>query len=413
MKIEKKKKIAGKYIFSGLFKTTIQILAGFVIFRWIDPKSLGYWQSFTVIVSYLTILNLGVTVGINREIPYWIGKGNNSRGLTLLQTAKYYVRILGLLMILIGSLFGLFFYIFEIINLEGFTFLILALVLTTFNLNVDLFGATYRSSSAFNRLANIQFVLTVLYILFIPLIYYFEIWGYIFYLLLISAKTVFLLSCYSPLKAKHKFRKEDFIYLVKVGLPIYFWNYVNSQIQSFPRLVLILIGTPYLVGLYAPSWSIRQAMLNIPKYTNRYLFPQMSHRYGKTDSQKQVSQFAIRSAIYLFSLTFLGGAVFAYSLNYIFPVFFPEYQEGIVAAQIMIFSGVFYGTNLIFHNALNALMNIKIFKTIIGLKVVTIFLTTYLASNIFSSLLVAVSIGSLLSEMVVAILYYINLNRLK
>src|SRR5690554_4785759 len=86
----KNNKVAGKYIGSGLLKSAIQMLSGLIILRWIAPEELGLWQSFTVFVGYVTILNLGVPVGINRELPFFLGKGDENRGLALLKTAGAY-----------------------------------------------------------------------------------------------------------------------------------------------------------------------------------------------------------------------------------------------------------------------------------------------------------------------------------
>ena len=49
----KKNQTAGKDISSGLLVTATQVISGFVILRWLDPSSLGQWQSFTVFVGYI------------------------------------------------------------------------------------------------------------------------------------------------------------------------------------------------------------------------------------------------------------------------------------------------------------------------------------------------------------------------
>lgn len=394
----KNNKSAGRYIGSGLLKTAIQMLSSLIILRWVLPEELGLWQSFTVFVGYIAILNLGVPVGINRELPFLLGKGDENRGMDLLKTAGAYMRFLGIGIILLVSLIGVVLYSMAMMNLQGLTFLSLAILLTALNMQATLVGATFRSSSAFNKLANMHFILSILFIVLMPLIYFFGIWGYIAYIILIALLTYLLYSLKRPYKIKYNFNKQDFIYLVKVGFPIYFWNYINSQIQSFPRLVLVLLGTPYLVGLFAPAASIKQVMLNLPKYTNRYLFPQMAHKYGKTDDAAQVIRYAFKSAKYLFAVTFFGALVVSYALIYVFPLVFPKYVDGIVATQITVFTGVIYGVNLVFHNALNALRQFAVFKVIILLKLILILAGTYMAYLFFPSLLTAVAVGSLFSE---------------
>lgn len=411
MNLIKKNKTAGKYIISGLMKTGFQMLSSLVILRWIEPEELGLWQSFMLFMGYITILNAGVTSGINRELPYWLGKGDQERSIELLKTAGSYIRILGAFMIVLVLAIGLILYYNKSINLQGLSFLTLAIVLTVVNQLGKFIGATYRSSDSFNKLANMQFLLSILFIVLMPLIYYFGIFGYVFYLIIISLLTYILFSINMPFKVKYSFNLEDFIYLIKVGFPIYFWNYINAQIQSFPRLVLVLLGTPYLVGLFAPASSIKQVMLNFPKYTNRYLFPRMSYSFGKTDNQQQVSRYAFKSAKYMFAITFLGGVVLAYLLNFLFPIVFPKYTEGIVAAQITVFTGVTYGVNLIFHNALNVLKQFKVFKIIIGFKLISILLITSLLYIFLDNLLITVAIAALSSEFFSTFIYVLFLKR--
>lgn len=413
MKINKKNKTAGKYIFSGLLKTSVQMLSGLIILRWIEPEELGLWQSFTVFTGYVAIMNVGITTGINRELPFWIGKGEELRGIELLKTAGAYVRLLGVFLVIFLSTVGLVLYQNQIIDHQDLLFLTLAILLTALDLQVNLVGATYRSSDSFNKLANMHFLLSILFVILTPLIYFYGVLGYITYLIVISFLTYVFYTSYMPYKVKYAFDKQDFLYLLKVGFPIYFWNYINIQIQSFPRLFLVLVGTPYLVGLFSPAASIKQVMLNLPKYTNRYLFPQMSHKLGETDDNSQVIRYAFKSAKYLFFVTLIGGIALFISLIYLFPLIFPKYVDGIIAAQITIFTGVMYGVNLVFHNALNVLKQFSVFKVIVFIKFILILFGTYLACLFFTSLLTAVAIGAFLSEGLSVLVYIWFLKNIK
>lgn len=238
MKISKKNRTAGKYIFSGLFKSGVQILSNLVILRWINPEELGLWQSVTVFTGYVAILNIGVTTGINRELPFSIGQGNKERGIQLLSTAGAYVTILGIVLFFFATATGAILYMTQSISIQVYAFLILAIILQILNFQGNLLGATYRSSDSFNKLSNIQFLLSLLLVLLIPLIYFYKIWGYITYLILIAVITFVLYNVYKPFRVKYSFKKEEFKYLVKVGFPIFFLELRQCTYSEPPTISL-------------------------------------------------------------------------------------------------------------------------------------------------------------------------------
>lgn len=137
----------------------------------------------------------------------------------------------------------------------------------------------------------------------------------------------------------------------------------------------------------------------------------MSYKYGKHDNKRQVSTYAFKSAGYLLLATLLAGIILSYALQYLIPLLFPKYVEGVTAAQITVFTGVVYGVNLVFHNALNALKIFNVFKFIILLKLLSIVLFTYLSYLVFPSLLVTVAVGALLSEVLSSAGYIFFLKR--
>lgn len=389
---------AYKYIGSGLLKTLAQTLAGFLVLLWVLPRDLGQWQSFTVFAGYTHILTLGVTSGLNRELPYWLGKGDKKKGLKLLKTAGYFVTILSIALLLLIVIVALFLNFFEVFNLNQTLMMIFAFSIGALSIQTNFLGATYRSSHAFNQLSKIQLYTCLFYLLLIPLIYLFKIWGYIAYQGLIAFILYLGYRHFKPYKVKYAFNKKNLYYLISIGFPMYFWNYMAELTKTVPRLVLVLFGTPYLVGLFAPAGSINAAMLNLPAYTNRYLFPTMSYRFGQNNNLGEIYQYAIKAASMLFVVMLLGAAVLCLLLPYIFPLVFPEYVQGVVAAQIILFAGVFYSVNALFHNTLNSLKMFASFKYIVSFRVISIISSIYIIYSITDNLLFSAALGSAISE---------------
>jgi len=410
----KSNKVAGKYIASGLVKTAAHTLSGFIVLRWLEPESLGNWQSFTVFVGYLQILTLGVTSGLNRELPYWLGKGDKELGMLRLKTAGYFTTSLSLGLMVVISLLALMLYTLNILDLSQTLMMILAFSTGALAIQTNFLGATFRSDQAFDKLSKIQLYNSLLYFALIPLVYFFELWGYIVYQIALAVALYIGYQMYKPYKVKYSFSSVQFKELVKVGFPMYFWNYLAASSRSLPRLILVLFGTPLLVGLFAPAAAINAAMLNLPAYTNRYLFPQMSFKFGKNNNVREIYKYTIKAASYLFVIMFTGGLILTFLIPYIFPIVFPKYVEGILVAQIVIFSGVFYSINALFHNALNSVKSFKPFKYIVSLRVIYIIGFTAITYFIIGELLLSVAIGAVAAEFfnMISYIYFLRKMRL-
>jgi hypothetical protein len=168
----KRNKAATKYIGSGLFKTGLNTIASIIILRWIAPEAIGSWHSFVVFVSYTSILNLGVTSGLNRELPYLMGKGDVDQGIQKLKTAGYFSLVLSYGLMLLSIVVGLVLYLFETLNLSELFMMVLAFTIGSIGLQNNFLGATFRSNNSFEKLAKVQTIIGIMYILLLPVIYF-------------------------------------------------------------------------------------------------------------------------------------------------------------------------------------------------------------------------------------------------
>ncbi len=402
----KNNSVAGKYIFSGLFKAAAYTVSGFIILMWINPEELGTWQSFTVFVGYIQILTLGTTSGLNRELPFYLGKGDKEIALKKLEACGYYTTLLSTSLMIVVIILGLLLWQLNVFIVDHAIMFVFAFSIAALSIQTNFLGATFRSSNSFNKLTIIQMLNAGLYFLLIPLIYFFNIWGYIVYQTLLAIFLFIGYYLYRPYKIKYKYNYKETIALIKVGFPMYFWNYLSEISRSIPRTILVIFGNPLTVGLYSPAGSINGAMLELPAYTNRYLFPQMAYKYGKTNDRKIILNYASKSAFYLLVIMLVAAVILVFIIPPVFNAFFQKYSQGIVAAQISVFSGVFYSINSIFHNALVSIKAFAPFKFIISLRLIYILLFTAIPWFIIHDLLVAVAIGAVIAEFFNIFNYY-------
>lgn len=406
LNVFKKKKTAVLYITSGLLLTASQALSGFVVLRWLEPSLLGQWDSFVVFAGYIHILTLGTTNGLGRELPYWLGKGNIELGLKRLKTTGYFTTLLSISIMIFVLVIGLILFLTNLISLKKAILFFFSFSISALAIQTNFLGATYRSAQSFEKLGLIQLFNSLLYFLLIPLIYFFNLWGYIVYQVLLAFALYIGYRLFRPYKVHYKFEMFQFKELINVGLPIYFWNYIISIILTIPRLILIIFGSPFLVGLYSPAGSVNIAMLKLPGYINRYLFPKMSFMLGQNENPKQVFKYTIKASKLLFFIMMVSSLIIAIFIPTIFHSFFPQYIEGIIPAQITIFSGVFYSINSLMHIGMNSLKIYKPFKYIASLRFFYIIVFSYISYLITDNLLLAVSFGAVCSEIFNMISYF-------
>src|SRR4051812_28883411 len=102
---EKFAKFKGVSLFamSSVILNFTGIISGFIVYKWVDPYYIGLWSSLLLVDTYSTFLRLGVINGMNREFPYWLGKGDTEKANRLIQTTFYYT-LCTIALFLVGAL---------------------------------------------------------------------------------------------------------------------------------------------------------------------------------------------------------------------------------------------------------------------------------------------------------------------
>lgn len=405
-KIYKNNRSGMFYVSSGMVKTFIQAITGFIVLRWISPEEIGLWQSFTVFVGYISILTLGVTSGLSRDLPFWIGKGDFNVAMEKLKAAGAYISRLSLIIIVIVGIFSSISFMFQLLSLNQSIMLFSAFSIGAFSLQTNLLGATFRSDKAFRKLGYIQFGMACLHLVLLPIVYVYGIWGYVAYQLINTLSLLWGYKVFRPYRVNYKYSKSELLRLIKIGFPMYFWNYLTTISRTIPRLILIIFGSPFLVGLFAPAESINKAVLNLPNYIGRFIFPQMSFKYGKNSDINEVIRYTFKAATLLFALMTLISLILYLLIPYLMIYIFPKYVESTRAVQLIIFSGIFYSINSLMHSCLNSLKKYQFFKLIIPLKILSLFLFSGISYFISKNLLISVAVGALLGELINTIHYW-------
>ena len=102
---------------------------------------------------------------------------------------------------------------------------------------------------------------------------------------------------------------------------------------------------------------------------------------------------------------FVFALVLSFIIPFVFREFFPKYIDGIIPAQIFIFISVFYSINMVLHNGMYSIRKFDPFIKIMLTKILSVAMLIAVIYFYNNDLLIAVSIGSLISEALLSLVY--------
>lgn len=384
--------IFARFSFASVTFNILTMAANIVILRWLEPEALGLWQSVMLIQAYSLIVGLGVLNGLNRELPYTMGRSDSKGVIELAGTAQT-VAIMGAMVLILGGIGSCF-------VLQGAMLRYGALIVfvgSAAGVYRNYLTVTYRAEKAFGSLANIQLFESLLTILTLPLVYYYGYKGMAGRYLFLVLIGLWLNYLYRPLDAPVRFKFKHMITLMKVGLPIYVFGYLLTVSGTFPRLILLSESGVKLVGLFAPVYAVMGLLEMVPYSIGQYIYPHMSYKYGKTGDPRSLWPIAWKVAVYPLIISIPPVVACLLVLPWMIESFFPKYVESIPAVGYGLISGIFLGTAISI-TALNSLKAWKWYSIYTGFRVLSSYLFPLTMFYAMANPLAGVAAGFALSH---------------
>ena len=278
----REKKVLVKVLSSSFLALPVRLFVAFFTYRMIDPYFMGIWVAMTIFETYASVLRLGVTNGMNRELPFAMGAGKQDEAILYAQTTLAF-NIFST--ILLWAIVPFLIQNFEFNNIYLACFGVNITRVTLSFYTVYLSG-TFRTTDNFNKLSNIQFITLGVNVLMIPLIYFFKFNGYLAMQLSLVLIEAVMLHIFRPLHIKPKFNFKAFKHLMKIGLPLFITGYLVSFIDTIPKLFILRYSDEKSLGLYSPVLMIISIFALLPSTLNTYYYPKFSFLYGKTGNAR-------------------------------------------------------------------------------------------------------------------------------
>lgn len=324
---------------SSLVSNFLNIISSIIIARWLLPQELGLFNGFSIVVSYIVLLQLGVPSGLSREYPYYIGKSEGEKSLRFAAAASAWSLLLGIAILIVSAFVSLYFLVEKNYQFSAGIIVIGISSFQTFFVTKYL-KILFRSNNDFNKLANINMVNALVAFSSIIFVKYYGFYGLCVRAILLILSDCTLTWFLKPVDIKPKWSKEEFLSLLKVGMPIYWVANIYSLWPIFARTLVGLIGGAKALGLYGMALMIETAMAIVTTSISTVVFPKMASTWGKTHRFRQVIDIALKPVLagfFVNLLLIIGGWIL---LPFFIKTVVPNFTEGVTAARWSLIVGL-------------------------------------------------------------------------
>jgi O-antigen/teichoic acid export membrane protein len=270
--------LAGGNILASVFSQVGGILAA----RCVGVAAWGLFQTIGIVIGYARFTQFGISNGLNRELPYFIGKGEHQRVKELAAAAQAWILIVGLATGL-GMLGVAGWYL---VGGDGWraagwatnAFLMFTLFYGQFYLQV-----TFRTGHDFARLAIANVVQSGLALVLVALVAVWSFYGLCLRLIISGLASVALLYYWRPVRGGPKWNFGHLKHLFIIGAPIFGVGELYAWWVSYlsRTLVWVYLGDSS-VGLYFLVLQSAAALDILPQAVSQVIYPRMAEKYGRT-----------------------------------------------------------------------------------------------------------------------------------
>ncbi len=325
-------RVSAIFASGNLLATVFRLAGGVLTSRLVDPSVLGLFNGIGLVRGYAPFLQGGVANGLNRELPYLVGKGERERALELASAAQAWLLVTAgaAVAVLLGVAgWQLFRGQWQLaLGWASFTVPVFGILYGQFYLRI-----LYATHGRFPRLSFITVLVSAAGVITVALVWWGGFVGLCLRGIAVAALMLGLLWRWRPLKVCPRWRLRDLRLLATTGVPIFlvgqlaaWWPVLDST------LVLKFTGTRGL-GLYALATMVGPVVGLLPQAMGQVVYPKMSEEYGRTGRLGPLIRMAIGPTLVTVAATLAAVAAGWFLIPPVARLLLPKYVEGIPAAQ--------------------------------------------------------------------------------
>ncbi len=284
----------------NVISSVLRMAGGLLQARFAAPDVLGLFNGIGLVQGYTRFLQLGVLNGLNRELPYYYGRGDLQRVRALASVALAWALALGTLVAL--ALCGIAGWCFA--RGEGWLaagWLANAVLAFQFFYGSMYLQATYRTAHDFARLSIVNVIQNALAVVLVALAAVMNFYGLCLRAILVAIAAAVLLYAWRPIRVFPAWNWKDWLHLLIIGLPIFaageltqFWTTLEGT------FVFDILGRRDM-GFYTMVVVAGTTLELLPIAVSQVIYPRMAERYGRTHEIGGVLRMAVKPMLVTFA----------------------------------------------------------------------------------------------------------------
>jgi O-antigen/teichoic acid export membrane protein len=290
--------LAGSLASGNLIAMGLRMIGGLVVLRFVSVDTLGLFNSIGLALGYAPVMQLGIINGLNRELPFYFGKGETNRVRELAAAAQAWAIVVGLTFLAALMCIA----IWQLAHGQmwkaagWFTYGLLGFIYFYSTMYIQM---TFRSSQDFVKLAWANVLENSVALVSVAFVALFSFYGLCLRLLISRATAAFMLYRYRPVRVRPKWNLRQMKHLLIIGAPIFgagaVYGWWGGVVNS--TLILKFLGT-HGVGLWAPVLIEISALETLPSALEQVIYPRMAEAFGRGRSMRDLNKIAHKPIIY-------------------------------------------------------------------------------------------------------------------
>jgi O-antigen/teichoic acid export membrane protein len=319
----------------NLLATALNMAAGLITARLVAPEIMGRYAGISLFAGYAIFLQGGALSGLNRELPFFIGRKKVDRVLYLIAAAQWWAMMTSTFASLLFLIMACYYlYIGQLSMAIGWVANSLGVFITIFS--SQYLKSTYRTNNEFRKLTVIEIFKSVINNFGLAFVYYFGFIGICIRTSFVFVTDISLLWNWRPFKVNSRFSKAHLIHLFKIGIPNFAVGYLDTLWSTLSATLILFMAGEKSLGLFTVSLITFSTSEILTNSLNQIIYPKLSEKFGEGMNVGEMIKYSIKPGIYIFGLMSIISIVTYYILPYIVTLILPKYIEGIDAARWML-----------------------------------------------------------------------------
>jgi len=332
-----KKKIlkqAGIYTLSTQITQFVTLIAAVLSRRFLGPTQMGIWATLQVIVDYSKYASLGAIYAVAKEVPYYLGKGEEETSRQI-QNTVFTVVFFNTLLAGVGIFLFTFLTRGRFSEEVTYGFFLVPVIILLQRLS-DLLVSLLRGYKKF-EIASEQMITSAIInsILVAFLSYHWKIYGFMAAFGLSLIYNIVYIQLRSPFHLGFYFNWERLKSVLAFAFPMMLVGILSTVWGSIDKIAVAKKLGFEALGFYSIALMVSNFLHSFFNSIAVVLFPYFQEKYSLQDSPNDLRELLDKvSYAYALTMPLLIGSAWIVGPNLI-ALFLPKFTPGITAMQIL------------------------------------------------------------------------------